>query len=60
VVCETVVDYTVEHTAQRKAFGKAIGKAIGDFQNTRFKLAELVTEAVVGGRQALKRYFEIT
>lgn len=56
MVCETVVDYTVEHTAQRKAFGKAIG----DFQNTQFKLAELVTEAVVGGRQALKRYFEIT
>ena len=44
MVAETVVDYTVEYTSQRKAFGKTIG----EFQNTRFKLAELKTEAVVG------------
>jgi alkylation response protein AidB-like acyl-CoA dehydrogenase len=36
-VAETALGWTVEYTKQRKAFGKAIG----DFQNTRFKLAEL-------------------
>ncbi|MBB6085275.1 alkylation response protein AidB-like acyl-CoA dehydrogenase [Castellaniella defragrans] len=44
VVAEEVIDYTVEYTAGREAFGKTIG----DFQNTRFKLAELHTEAVIG------------
>jgi alkylation response protein AidB-like acyl-CoA dehydrogenase len=43
-VTETVIDWTVEYTSQRKAFGKTIS----DFQNTRFKLAELKTEAVIG------------
>jgi acyl-CoA dehydrogenase len=36
-VAETALGWTIEYTKQRKAFGKAIG----DFQNTRFKLAEL-------------------
>ena len=43
-VCETVIAYTVDYVAQRTAFGKTIA----DFQNTRFKLAELQTEAVIG------------
>ena len=43
-VAETVVEWTVDYTANRKAFGRTIG----DMQNTRFKLAELKTEAVVG------------
>ena len=37
MVAETALGQTVEYTKQRKAFGKTIG----DFQNTRFKLAEL-------------------
>lgn len=37
-------DLTVEYTKERKAFGKAIF----DFQNTRFKLAELKTELELG------------
>jgi acyl-CoA dehydrogenase len=44
VVAEHLVQITTEYTAQRKAFGKTIA----DFQNTRFKLAELKTEAVIG------------
>lgn len=43
-VVEEVIDYTVDYTSQRQAFGQTIG----DFQNTRFKLAELKTEAVIG------------
>ena len=43
-VCETVVQYTVAYTAERKAFNQTIA----DFQNTQFKLAELMTETVVG------------
>jgi alkylation response protein AidB-like acyl-CoA dehydrogenase len=43
-VAETVIEWTVEYVAQRKAFGKTIA----DFQNTRFKLAELTTEATIG------------
>jgi alkylation response protein AidB-like acyl-CoA dehydrogenase len=34
----------VDYTSQRKAFNGTIG----DFQNTRFKLAELQTEATLG------------
>ena len=37
---EAVLEMTVEYTSQRKAFGKRIA----DFQNTRFKLAEMLTE----------------
>lgn len=36
-VAETVIQWTIDYTTQRKAFGQAIG----DFQNTRFKLAEM-------------------
>lgn len=35
---------TLDHVRQRKAFGQAIA----DFQNTRFKLAEIATEIQVG------------
>jgi alkylation response protein AidB-like acyl-CoA dehydrogenase len=40
MVAETALGWTVDYTKQRKAFGKAIG----EFQNTRFKLAELYSE----------------
>lgn len=40
---EAALEWTVEHTTQRKAFGRAIA----DFQNTRFKLAEIKAQAVV-------------
>jgi alkylation response protein AidB-like acyl-CoA dehydrogenase len=43
-VAETVIGWTVDYVGQRKAFGKTIA----DFQNTRFKLAELKTEATIG------------
>ncbi len=42
-VIETALEQTVEYTAHRKAFGRAIQ----DFQNTRFTLAEVKTEATV-------------
>ena len=41
---ETVLDYTIEYCKERKAFGKPIGS----FQNSRFKLAEMKTEAEIG------------
>jgi alkylation response protein AidB-like acyl-CoA dehydrogenase len=40
---EAALGWTVEYTRERKAFGKAIA----DFQNTRFKLAEVKTEATI-------------
>ena len=43
-VAETVIDWTVEYTAGRQAFGGTIA----DFQNTKFKLAELKTDATAG------------
>ena len=42
-VIETVVEQTIQYTRERKAFGRTIA----DFQNTRFKLAEVKTEATV-------------
>jgi acyl-CoA dehydrogenase len=53
-VAETVIEWTVDYVAERKAFGQTIA----DFQNTRFKLAELKTEAVVG-RQFVDKCIEI-
>ena len=44
VVAEQAVSWTVEYTKERKAFGQTIG----DFQNTRFKLAEIATQATAG------------
>ncbi|OMB98454.1 acyl-CoA dehydrogenase [Mycobacterium sp. NS-7484] len=40
---ESVLEQTVQYTKERKAFGKPIGS----FQNSRFLLAELATEATV-------------
>ncbi|THD71774.1 acyl-CoA dehydrogenase [Thalassobius vesicularis] len=40
---EAALEWTVDHTSQRKAFGRSIA----DFQNTRFKLAEIKAQAVV-------------
>ena len=41
--CETVLDATIQYTRERKAFGRPIA----EFQNTRFKLAEMKTEVTV-------------
>ncbi|OEC35497.1 acyl-CoA dehydrogenase [Pseudomonas cuatrocienegasensis] len=38
------LQWTLDYTRERKAFGKAIA----DFQNTRFKLAEMATELQIG------------
>ena len=40
---ESVLEQTLQYTKERKAFGKPIGS----FQNSRFVLAELATEATV-------------
>jgi acyl-CoA dehydrogenase len=39
-VCEAVLGWTVDYTKDRKAFGKPIA----EFQNTRFKVAELAAQ----------------
>ncbi len=41
-VAESAIGWTVDYTKQRKAFGKTIS----DFQNTRFKLAEMYAEVL--------------
>ncbi len=41
---EAMLDYTIEYCQERKAFGQSIGS----FQNSKFKLAEMKTEAEVG------------
>jgi alkylation response protein AidB-like acyl-CoA dehydrogenase len=38
--CEGILEYTIEYTKERKVFGKSVS----DFQNTRFKIAELVAQ----------------
>jgi alkylation response protein AidB-like acyl-CoA dehydrogenase len=43
-VAEAVIAWTVEYTRTRSAFGQTIG----EFQNTRFKLAELATNTAAG------------
>ena len=43
VTVEAMLEWTIEYTQGRKAFGQTIA----DFQNTRFKLAEIKTQAVV-------------
>ena len=40
---ETALEWTIEYTHNRKAFKRTIA----DFQNTRFKLAEIKTKALV-------------
>jgi acyl-CoA dehydrogenase len=42
--CEGALQWTVDYTSERKAFGKSIA----EFQNTKFKLAELKTEITIG------------
>jgi acyl-CoA dehydrogenase len=41
---EAALQWTLDYTRERKAFGQAIA----DFQNTRFKLAEMATEIQIG------------
>ncbi|MBT3701901.1 MAG: acyl-CoA dehydrogenase [Alphaproteobacteria bacterium] len=41
--CEGALQWTLDYTAERKAFGKSIS----EFQNTKFKLAELKTEITI-------------
>ncbi len=52
--CEAALEWTIEYTKNRKAFGKSII----DFQNSRFTLAEMKTEAQVG-RVFLDRCLEL-
>jgi acyl-CoA dehydrogenase len=44
VVAEETINQTVAYTKDRKAFGQTIA----DFQNTRFKVAELATQTAAG------------
>jgi len=52
---EAAIGWTVDYTSSRKAFDQTIG----DFQNTRFKLAELATRTAAGRAlvdQCIERY----
>lgn len=51
---EAALEWTIDYTRERKAFGKAVI----DFQNSRFKLAEVKTEVQVG-RIFLDRCLEL-
>src|SRR3989338_5221880 len=51
---EAALRWTLDYTRERKAFGKAVA----DFQNTRFKLAEMATEIQIG-RVFLDRCLEL-
>ncbi|MEQ1615520.1 MAG: acyl-CoA dehydrogenase family protein, partial [Hyphomicrobiaceae bacterium] len=42
--CQAALGWTINYTRERKAFGKAVA----EFQNTRFKLAEVKTEIQIG------------
>jgi len=42
-ITESALDWTVEYTNERQAFGRTIA----DFQNTRFKLAEIKSNALM-------------
>ena len=42
--CEAALEWTIDYTRNRKAFGKPVI----EFQNSRFKLAEMKTEVQVG------------
>ena len=53
-IMEAALQWTVDYTRERRAFGKAIA----EFQNTRFKLAEVKTEVVVA-RVFLDRCLEL-
>jgi acyl-CoA dehydrogenase len=44
VAAEEMMRMTIEYTTNRKAFGKSISQ----FQNTRFKIAEMATEIEIG------------
>ena len=52
--CETAIDQTVSFTRERKAFGQRVL----DFQNTRFTLADLVSQAQVA-RVFMDRVIEL-
>ena len=52
--CEAALEWTVTYTQERKAFGKSVS----DFQNTRFKLAEIKTD-VTAARAFLDRCLEL-
>ena len=41
--CEAALQWTIDYTKERKAFGKSVA----DFQNTRFKLAEMKAEVAM-------------
>ncbi len=51
---EAGLQWTLDYTRERKAFGKSIS----DFQNTRFKLAEMATDIQVG-RTFIDRCLEL-
>lgn len=51
---EAALQWTLDYTRERRAFGQAIA----DFQNTRFKLAEIATEVQIG-RVFLDRCLEL-
>jgi acyl-CoA dehydrogenase len=53
-ICENALRWTIDYTRQRKAFGQTIA----DFQNTRFKLAELHGE-VLAKRVFVDRCIEL-
>jgi long-chain-acyl-CoA dehydrogenase len=53
-ICEAVLGWTVDYTRERKAFGKRIS----EFQNTRFKIAEM-TAQVQAARVFVDRCIEL-